>query len=84
MREFHIIIEHSYVEKKKSYTFRFQDGTCLHVPIKNLPREFQKSNAIWESSEIAEDKSALIVPSGAGKRMMKIPSYVLLSSGKMI
>ena len=82
MREFHTIVEYSYVPKKQIFIIRFLDGTCLRVPLEHLPKEYQNKKAEWQLSELNKDRTALFVK--VGKKKLEIPAFEFYSAGRTL
>lgn len=80
--EFHSIVEFSYNERKSIFIIRFLNGTCLRVPVENLPPKYRLKNADWEGAEKTKSNDGLIV--FKGKKKITLPAYVLYSSGRII
>jgi len=83
MREFHKIIEFSFNKRQKFFIIRFLDGTCLKSFIKHFPIKFQAKSARWTEAVLGSDEETLIVPTEKRKKL-KIPAFVLYSSGRTI
>ena len=82
MREFHTIVEYSYLPKKQLFIIRFLDGTCLRVPLEHLPKQYQNKSAEWQFAEPNKEKTALFVK--VGKKKVEIPAFEFYAAGKIV
>lgn len=81
IRDFHTIIECSFLEKKNTIVMRFLDGTCLKIPVSNLPVRYKAKVEDWNEMVISDDKKSVSIVAKKG-RSISIPAHIFYSTGR--
>ena len=81
-REYAHIVEFSFNPREEQFVIRFLDNSSYVLKVTDLPKKMQTKKPKWEDTELAKDRSALLVPVGDDFR--PIPFNIIHSRGVQV
>lgn len=80
-KEYEMIVEYSYVPKGSIFVIRFLSGESYTLRTADLPPKMRSKKPCWKDSELASDKTEILVPLLKSKKKLSIPCHIVHSKG---